>query len=220
MFREDDKKTVLVEMRPVQNRCFQCSSTDHREKKQYGTAVCLEMDHKTVTMTDVPKEDTLNTKFFLFNLWNRTFYSEYFRTITDSLGLKEAVEPLCIQWTKGGYEEDENSLDLTNVPFDSMVNTKPLLLLWSDNTLAITSRIVLHANGRILSLSRRGSDISSMETYLILMRFRNTVGIVGDIREMFNQINILADDAGSQRFVWRGKDRLKDPDEYGLQRCK
>ncbi|CAG7828262.1 unnamed protein product [Allacma fusca] len=52
----------------------------------------------------------------------------------------------------------------------------------------------------------------------VLMRFRKpVVGIMGDIKEMFQHIRIVAADQNSQRFLWRGMEREKVPDVYIME---
>ncbi|XP_054272891.1 uncharacterized protein LOC128993157 [Macrosteles quadrilineatus] len=48
----------------------------------------------------------------------------------------------------------------------------------------------------------------------VLLKFRlGKFAIVGDIKEMFHQVNIKDEDVDSQRFLWR-KDKTKTPDTY------
>ncbi|XP_044745202.1 uncharacterized protein LOC123307065 [Coccinella septempunctata] len=49
----------------------------------------------------------------------------------------------------------------------------------------------------------------------VLMKFRqHAIAFVGDIKEMFHQINIKTEDVDSQRFLWRGMERHRKPDTY------
>lgn len=43
------------------------------------------------------------------------------------------------------------------------------------------------------------------------------IGITGDIKEMFHQILIRAEDQDSQRFLWREGNASRDPDVYVMQ---
>ncbi|CAG7785078.1 unnamed protein product, partial [Allacma fusca] len=53
----------------------------------------------------------------------------------------------------------------------------------------------------------------------ILLRFRvHPIAAVGDIREMFPQIEICCEDQDSQRFLWRGSCRSSPPLEYRMVR--
>ncbi|CAG7815451.1 unnamed protein product, partial [Allacma fusca] len=48
-----------------------------------------------------------------------------------------------------------------------------------------------------------------------LFNFRHyAVAVTGDIKEMFPQIKICEEDQAAQRFLWRGMDRDRPPDEY------
>ena len=53
----------------------------------------------------------------------------------------------------------------------------------------------------------------------VLMRFRQRpVAISADIKAMFHQIRVRAEDQPSLRFLWRGADRDTAPDVYQMQR--
>ena len=43
------------------------------------------------------------------------------------------------------------------------------------------------------------------------------MGFSGDIREMFHQVNIRDEDKTSQRFLWRGMDRVQEPGVMEMQ---
>ncbi|CAG7716538.1 unnamed protein product [Allacma fusca] len=48
-----------------------------------------------------------------------------------------------------------------------------------------------------------------------LFNFRHyPVAVTGDIREMFPQIKIREEDQPAQRFLWRGSNRSRPPDEF------
>lgn len=52
----------------------------------------------------------------------------------------------------------------------------------------------------------------------LLFRFRiGLVGVCADIREMFHQVRIRAEDQQSQRFLWRNGDHTRAPEEYVMQ---
>ncbi|XP_043471613.1 uncharacterized protein LOC122504525 [Leptopilina heterotoma] len=49
----------------------------------------------------------------------------------------------------------------------------------------------------------------------VLIRFRRKkIAFMGDIREMFLQIKMRKDDQDAQRFLWRGMDRINEPETY------
>lgn len=49
----------------------------------------------------------------------------------------------------------------------------------------------------------------------ILMRFRRfRIAIKSDMKDMFLKIRIRKEDLDAQRFLWRGKNRSIDPEEY------
>lgn len=49
----------------------------------------------------------------------------------------------------------------------------------------------------------------------LLFRFRiGAIGVTADIKEMFHQVAVRAEDQDSQRFLWRGGDSSKRPDTY------
>ena len=49
----------------------------------------------------------------------------------------------------------------------------------------------------------------------VLMRFRQyKYAVIADIKDMFLKIKIREEDRNAQRFLWRGRDRLKEPEEY------
>ena len=51
-----------------------------------------------------------------------------------------------------------------------------------------------------------------------LIRFRQRkIGFSGDIKDFFHRIKIRAEDQDSQRFLFRGMDRDREPDEYVMQ---
>jgi len=48
----------------------------------------------------------------------------------------------------------------------------------------------------------------------VLFKFRQKkIAFTGDIQEMFHQVLIRKEDLEAQRFLWRGRDRNRDPDE-------
>lgn len=51
----------------------------------------------------------------------------------------------------------------------------------------------------------------------VLIRFREgRIAVVADIKEMFLQIKVIEKDRDSLRFLWRGEDRTKAPQEYRM----
>ena len=52
----------------------------------------------------------------------------------------------------------------------------------------------------------------------VLFKFRtHEIAISGDIREMFHQVNIRAEDRAAQRFLWRGRNRTQEPSVYEMR---
>lgn len=52
----------------------------------------------------------------------------------------------------------------------------------------------------------------------VLWRFRQwTIAFSGDIKEMFHQVRIREEDRQAHRFLFRGMDRQREPDEYEMQ---
>lgn len=53
---------------------------------------------------------------------------------------------------------------------------------------------------------------------VVLWKFRmKKIAFTGDIKEMFHQVIITKEDRASQRILWRGMDRKKDPDTYEMK---
>jgi Pao retrotransposon peptidase/Protein of unknown function (DUF1759)/Family of unknown function (DUF5641)/Integrase zinc binding domain len=51
----------------------------------------------------------------------------------------------------------------------------------------------------------------------ILLRFRQrVVGVTADIQDMFHRVMVRKEDVHSQRFLWRGMDRDRDPDVWEM----
>ncbi|OXA55241.1 Pro-Pol polyprotein [Folsomia candida] len=62
----------------------------------------------------------------------------------------------------------------------------------------------------------RGPDkLSSLPGILLKFR-RYPVAITADIQDMFHRVRVKHDDAQAQRFLWRGKERDRDPDVYEM----
>lgn len=96
----------------------------------------------------------------------------------------------------------------TGLLSENLNNPAKIRLVW--DLVAEVNRVSLN------SILLKGPDqLASLHTILYVF-IEKCIAIRGDIREMFYQVRVPAEERNSQRFLWRDNDQ-EDPDVYVMQ---